>query len=44
MIGNKLFEKEIVERGVVDMSNNKGFFLLKVEQNGETITRKIISH
>lgn len=42
--GNKLLEKEFVERGVLDMSKHKGFFLLKVEQNGETITRKIISH
>ncbi len=42
--GNKLLEKEIVEKGVLDMSNHKGFFLLKVEQNGVTITRKIVSH
>jgi hypothetical protein len=42
--GNKLLEKEIIERGSLDMSNHKGFFLLKVEQNGKIITRKIVSH
>lgn len=42
--GKKLLEKEIVESGSLDMSNHKGFFLLKVERNGEIITRKIVSH
>jgi hypothetical protein len=41
--GQVLYKNSFTGKGIIDLSDLKGYFLIKIVQNNETITRKILS-